>query len=63
MKTLNELLNDLKPEETAELLTDYKPTHRELYITALQAARQLPTDENIIKVMLLKMNLIGKLVK
>jgi len=63
MKTLDELLNELTPEETAELMTDYKPTRKELYITALQAALAEPTDKNIIKVLLLKPNLMGKLVK
>jgi hypothetical protein len=57
------LLDELTPEETAELLTDYKPTRKELFISALQAARQQPTDENIIKVLLLKPYLMGKLVK
>jgi hypothetical protein len=62
-KTLDELISDLTPEETAELLTDYKPNRKETYMTALQAARQQPTDRNIIKVLLLKPYLIDKLVK
>lgn len=63
MKTLNELLNELTSSETAELLTEYKPSRKVLYRQALQAATVEPTDKNIITVLLLKPNLMCKLVK
>ncbi len=62
-KMLDELLNELSPGDIDELLTDYKPSRKETYITALKAARQQPTDRNIIKLLLLKPYSMGKLVK
>lgn len=54
MKQFDELISELTPEDIAELLATYKPSKKERYKQALQAATVEPSDSNITTVLLLK---------